>query len=78
MIVGDLFYRYRHGQLPDAKVDEQIARINQVNAFYGEIDRLFVPYMRLDQRMPLWWWIPFATKIKGRASSIAMELLWKD
>jgi hypothetical protein len=24
--------------------------------------------------MPLWWWTPFATKIKGRASSIAANI----
>ena len=37
MIVGDLFDRYRHGQQPHAKVDEQIARLDRVNAFYSEL-----------------------------------------
>jgi hypothetical protein len=73
MIVGDLFDRYRHGPQPDAKADEQIARLDRVNAFYSEIDRMFVPYMRLDQRLPLWWWTLFATKITDRASSIAVN-----
>ena len=70
MVVGELFDRYGHEQ-PGAKVDEQITRLDRVNAFYSEIDRMLVPYMRLDQRMPLWWWTPFATMIKGRTSSIA-------
>jgi hypothetical protein len=68
MIAGDMFDRYGHGQ-PDAKVDEQIARLNRINSFYSEIDRMFVPYMRLDQRMPLWWWKTFVTKIIGRFNS---------
>ncbi|MGA8653718.1 MAG: hypothetical protein WB677_24430 [Xanthobacteraceae bacterium] len=70
MIVGDLFDRYPHVSLL-GKVDEQVARLDRINAFYSEIDRMFVPYMRLDQRMPLWWWTPFATKIKERASGMA-------
>ncbi len=37
-------------------VDEQVARLDRINAFYTEIDKKFIPYMRLDQRMPLWWW----------------------
>ena len=78
MIVGDLLDRYRQGPRPDAKLDQQMAQLDRINAFYSEIDRMFVPYMRLDQRMPLWWWTPFATKIKGRANSIAKELLRKD
>ena len=64
-----------HQYWPHVIVDEQAARLNRISAFYREIDRMFVPYMRLDQRMPLWWWTPFTTKIKGRASSIAKELL---
>ena len=65
MIVGHMFDRYGHGQ-PDTRVDEQVARLNRVNAFYNEIDRMFVPYMRLDQRMPLWWWTPFVARLRGR------------
>jgi hypothetical protein len=68
MIAGDIFDRYGHGQ-PDAKVDEQIARLDRINSFYSEIDRMFVPYMRLDQRMPLWWWKTFVTKIIERFNS---------
>ena len=64
MITGDLFDRYGHGQ-PDLKVDEQIARLNFIQGFYSEIDRMFVPYMRLDQRMPLWWWTCLVAKMKG-------------
>jgi hypothetical protein len=64
MIGGHMFDR-----LPQAHgiVDQQVARLDRINAFYAEIDRMFVPYMRLDQRMPLWWWTTFATKIKSCA-----------
>ncbi len=70
MIVGHMFDRYGHGQ-QHSKVDEQVARLDRVNAFYSEIDRMFVPYMRLDQRMPFWWWTPFITKIKGHRAKRA-------
>jgi hypothetical protein len=50
----------RFGQLQPGRhyADELVARLDRINAFYKEIDRMFVPYMRLDQRMPLWWWTP--------------------
>lgn len=63
MVDGHLFDRYGHGA-SDVKVDEQIERLNRINAFYAEIDRMFIPYMRLDQRMPLWWWTPLKAKIR--------------
>jgi len=68
MIAGHLFDRYGHG-LPDAKVDEQVARLNRINAFYNEIDHMFVPYMRLDQRMPLWWRTPFIKWLRSLRES---------
>jgi hypothetical protein len=37
-------------------VDEQVARLDRVAVFFTEIDKMFIPYMRNDQRMPLWWW----------------------
>jgi hypothetical protein len=66
MIHGQMFDRYGVTQQPPGNMDEQLARLNRINAFYIEIDRMFVPYMRLDQRMPLWWWTTLAMKIKGR------------
>jgi hypothetical protein len=59
----------RYGQLQPGRhyADELTARLDRINAFYKEIDRMFVPYMRLDQRMPLWWWTPLVTKIKSCA-----------
>jgi hypothetical protein len=63
MIRGELFDRYGP-QAHLGSVDEQA--LDRVNAFYNEIDRMFVPYMRLDQRMPLWWLKPFIAKIKDR------------
>jgi hypothetical protein len=85
MIYGAVFDRYGppdarpvlpQGTLyrPHGTVDAQVARLDRINAFYSEIDRMFVPYMRLDQRMPLWWWTPCTTKIKGRASGILAKL----
>ena len=46
---------------------------HNVRRFYREIDRMFVPYMRLDQRMPLWWWTPFAS---GIAANMAKRRSW--
>jgi hypothetical protein len=64
MIAGDLFDRFPQGH--QKAVDQQVARLDQINAFYGEIDRMFVPHMRLDQRLPFWWWRkPLAKQIKG-------------
>jgi hypothetical protein len=88
MIYGATFDRYGP---PDARpvlpqgtmyhllgtVDEQVARLDRVNAFYREIDRMFVPYMRLDQRMPLWWWTPFANGIAGNIAKLT-ELVRKN
>jgi len=54
IIVGHLFDRF--AERPNANVDDQIARLDRINAFYGEFDRMVIPYMRIDQRMPLWWW----------------------
>ena len=67
MIFGHTFDRFGPAN-PVGTVDEQVeqsARLSRISAFYSEIDRMFVPYMRLDQRMPLWWWTTFAAKIKG-------------
>lgn len=63
MNTAHLFDRY--AQRPNANVDEQVARLDRINAFYAEIDKMFIPYMRLDQRMPLWW----RTKIFPRKQS---------
>ena len=46
----------RYAERPNPNIDAQIDRLNRINAFYTEIDRMFVPYMRIDQKMPLWWW----------------------
>jgi len=54
LIAGNLFARYGGGNNPN--LEDQLARLDRLNAFYAEIDKMFVPYMRLDQRMPLWWW----------------------
>jgi hypothetical protein len=70
MIHGHTFDRYGPPQnaLPGrAQVNEQVDRLHRVSAFYSDIDRMFVPYMRLDQRMPMWWRTAFTTKIKGHA-----------
>jgi hypothetical protein len=60
---AQLFDRY--AQRPNPNIDEQIDRLNRLNAFYTEIDRMFVPYMRIDQNMPLWWWS--ALKLRATA-----------
>jgi hypothetical protein len=41
---------------PEQDLNEQLERVSLINAFYAELDKMFIPYMRLDQRMPLWWW----------------------
>jgi hypothetical protein len=54
MIHGHTFNRYGHLEKEPALpsiVDTQLERLSRINAFYKEIDRMFVPYMRLDQRM---------------------------
>jgi hypothetical protein len=78
MIHGHMFDRYGPPQnalvaRAQGTVDQQVDRLDRINAFYSDIDRMFVPYMRLDQRMPLWWWTTIATKIKGRAMRLRAE-----
>lgn len=55
MMQGEFFDRYTDNK-PYANKDQQVARLSRVAAFYSEIDKMFIPYMRNDQRMPLWWW----------------------
>ena len=74
MIRGHMFYRYGHVRQQLGGVDEQVARLDRVSAFYDEIDQMFVPYMRLDQRMPLWWWPPFTTRLKDASSRVRARL----
>jgi hypothetical protein len=54
IIAGHLFDRFA-GRL-NGNVEDKIARPDRINAFYGEFDRMVLPYMRIDQRMPLWRW----------------------
>jgi hypothetical protein len=49
IIAGHLFDRF--AGRPNASVEDQIARPDRINAFYGEF-----AYMRIDRRMPLWRW----------------------
>ena len=56
----------RYAERPSAKIDDQVDRLNRINAFYTEIDKMFVPYMRIDQKMPLWWW----SALKLRATAL--------
>jgi hypothetical protein len=43
-------------------------------AFYSEIDCMFIPYIRLDQRMPLWWWGSFTSEVSSCVSRLAARL----
>jgi hypothetical protein len=54
MMRGHYFDRFADRQA--VNVNEQVARLDRIAAFYNEIDKMFIPYMRNDQRMPLWWW----------------------
>jgi hypothetical protein len=54
MLRGQFFDRYPTRVV--GNVNAQIARLDRITGFYAEIDRMFIPYMRNDQRMPLWWW----------------------
>jgi hypothetical protein len=69
MIKGHTFDRYGHLQPSPGNADEL-----RINAFYKEIDRMFVPYMRLDQRMPLWWRTPLVTKMKSCAIQLKEKM----
>jgi hypothetical protein len=62
MIRGHFFdrYEYRH----EINADAQVERLNRVAVFDVEIDRMFIPYMRINQRMPLWWWSDFLAVCK--------------
>jgi hypothetical protein len=53
IITATLFDRY--APRPNQNIDPQLERLQRLNQFYIEIDKMFVPYMRIDQRMPLWW-----------------------
>jgi hypothetical protein len=35
---------------------------------------MFVPYMQLDQRMPLWWRTPLVTKMKSCAIQVKEKM----
>jgi hypothetical protein len=74
MIKGHTFNRYGHLQPPPGNTDELAARLDRINAFYKEIDRMFVPYMQLDQRMPLWWRTPLVTKMKSCAIQVKEKM----
>jgi hypothetical protein len=74
MIQGHMFDRYGHAREQFGGVEQQVARLDRINAFYSEIDRMFVPYMRLDQRMPLWWWPALMAKIKRGGSWVRTQL----
>lgn len=67
----------RYAARPAANVDEQIARLDRINSFYSEIDRMFIPYMRLNQRMPLWWWPSIWSEAK-RFLMLLKRLLFGD
>jgi hypothetical protein len=74
MIQGHMFDRYAHAREQLGNVDAQVARLDRINAFYSEIDRMFVPYMRLDQRMPLWWWPDLIKELKEAANRLRAKL----
>lgn len=65
---GDFFNRYgdrfREGE------DQHLARMSRITAFYKEVDRMFVPYMRLDQKMPLWWLSSTLNLARSRLSKL--------
>jgi hypothetical protein len=68
IIAGHMFDRYPAAR---GNVDEQVARLDRINAFYKDIDSMFVPYMRLDQRIPLWWVPSLAAKLKQDTSRVS-------
>jgi len=71
LIRGHYFERYARDV---ANEDEHVARLNRIATCYSEIDRMFTPYMRLDQRMPLWWWPTFSKNARDRISSLRARL----
>jgi hypothetical protein len=52
MLRGDTRLGFRGG----ITEDQFVAALDAVQSSYATLDRMFIPYMRLDQRMPNWWW----------------------
>jgi hypothetical protein len=64
-MIGGRFNRY--AARPVANSDPQVARLDRIAAFHSEMDRLFIPYMRVDQKMPRWIRHSILTKIQQTA-----------
>jgi hypothetical protein len=54
MVTGEYYDKVAHEQ--NISQEKYIATFERINSAYTEFDRLFIPYMRIDQKMPLWWW----------------------
>ena len=54
MVSGDFINRYPQ-QLTQFGADEHVNRMDRLSNFYNEFDRMLIPYMRYNQKMPNWW-----------------------
>jgi hypothetical protein len=63
------FFEHQAGQT-GSQEHEQDARMARLDSFYAKLDRMFVPYMRIDQKMPLWWRTDFLLKVKDVFNSV--------
>jgi hypothetical protein len=61
LLTGAFFNRYA-GSQGSGNLDNHLARMDRIGKFYADLDHMFIPYMRMDQRMPLWWWSRFRRK----------------
>ena len=49
-------YIDRVGLNPALTEDQFVATMDRINGAHVELDRMFIPYMRVDQKMPRWPW----------------------
>jgi hypothetical protein len=49
-------YIERVGLNPALSEDQYVAMMDRINGAHAELDKMFIPYMRVDQKMPRWPW----------------------
>ena len=72
LLAGDFFERYGHQQNLD--FNNQLLRNDRLAAFYKDLDEMFIPYMRIDQRMPLWWLPQFKDRCMSRLRAVRSKI----
>jgi hypothetical protein len=78
LITGHIFERYRQEQraiISEASEDTHVARLDRINSFYNEIDKLFVLDMRVDRKMSLWWRTELLSRANAALTRIAKKVV---